>query len=107
VSALRTSRIGVLGHTYPGMLDMYTDPTMVTAQTGAHIEILEMCDLDRCVSAAGDGEVAAKLAIAREIFTLENVDAGQLEWAARVAAGLDRLVADFDLQALTYYYRGL
>ncbi len=107
VSALRNSRIGVLGHTYPGMLDMYSDPTMVTAQTGAHIEILEMCDLERCATAAGDDEVAAKLAIARETFTLENVDAGQLEWAARVAAGLDRLVAEFDLQGLTYYYRGL
>ena len=45
-SALRSSRIGFLGHTYPGMLDMYSDLTMVTAQTGAHIEVLEMCDLD-------------------------------------------------------------
>ena len=26
---------------------MYSDFTMVQAQTGAHIEILEMCDLDR------------------------------------------------------------
>jgi L-arabinose isomerase len=30
-----------------------------------------------------------------------------LRWSARVAAGLDQLVADFDLQGLTYYYRGL
>jgi L-arabinose isomerase len=30
-----------------------------------------------------------------------------LEWSARVAAGLDRLVADFALDGLTYYYRGL
>ena len=27
--------------------------------------------------------------------------------AVRVACGLDRLVADFDLNGLTYYYRGL
>ena len=75
--ALRTSRIGFLGHTYPGMLDMYSDFTMVTAQTGAHIEVLEMCDLDKCVRAAS------------------------------VAAGLDRLAAEFALNGLTYYYRGL
>ena len=31
----------------------------------------------------------------------------QLDWSARVAAGLDRLAADFDLDALTYYYRGI
>ena len=30
-----------------------------------------------------------------------------LRWAARVAVGLDRLAADFDLDGLTYYYRGL
>ena len=29
-----------------------------------------------------------------------------MRWACRVAAGLDRVVADFDLQGLAYYYRG-
>ena len=32
--ALRRSRIGFLGHTYPGMLDLYTDFTAVHAQVG-------------------------------------------------------------------------
>ena len=31
----------------------------------------------------------------------------QMEWACRVAVALDRLVADFDLHGLAYYYRGL
>ena len=35
--SLRSSRIGVLGHTYPGMLDMYSDPTMVSAQDPSNI----------------------------------------------------------------------
>lgn len=105
--ALRTSRIGLLGHTYPGMLDMYSDPTMISAQTGAHIEVLEMCDLERAVRTAGDNEVAAKRQAAQEMFTLENIDDDEFEWAARVAAGLDRLVAEFNLDGLTYYYRGL
>ena len=29
------------------------------------------------------------------------------DWSARVAVGLDRLVEDFELDGLTYYYRGL
>jgi L-arabinose isomerase len=29
-----------------------------------------------------------------------------LRWSAQVACGLDRLVSDFDLNGLTYYYRG-
>jgi L-arabinose isomerase len=106
-SALRNSRIGFLGHTYPGMLDMYSDFTMVSAQTGAHVEVLEMCDLEACVRQATDAEAAAKLAEARGIFDLEDAPAEDLDWAARVAAGLDRLVEKFSLDGLAYYYRGL
>jgi len=42
---LQHSRFGFLGNTYSGMLDMYSDFTMVQAQTGLHVEVLEMCDL--------------------------------------------------------------
>jgi L-arabinose isomerase len=106
-NALRASRIGFLGHTYPGMLDMYSDFTMVSAQTGAHVEVLEMCDLRKCVESATEAEVCAVLRLAGEMFTLQDCGEHDLRWAARVAAGLDRMVKDFDLDALTYYYRGL
>jgi L-arabinose isomerase len=107
VRALRTSRIGFLGHTYPGMLDMYSDFTMVSAQTGAHVEVLEMCDLDQAVDQATGAEGEAKLETARATFELENVNPDDLAWAARVAAGLDRMVERFRLNGLAYYYRGL
>jgi L-arabinose isomerase len=107
VRALRTSRIGFLGHTYPGMLDMYSDFTMISAQTGAHIEVLEMCDLDQAVTQATDAEVESKLETVRGAFELEQVGDEELEWAARVAAGLDRMVEKFRLSGLAYYYRGL
>ena len=35
------------------------------------------------------------------------IEPEQLDWSARVAVGLDQLAADFDLDALTYYYRGV
>ena len=105
--ALRGSRIGFLGHTYPGMLDMYSDFTSVSAQAGVHVEVLEMCDLDECVEQASADEVAEKIAVARRTFDMEDVPAGDLAWAAQVAAGLDRLVERFQLNGLTYYYRGL
>ena len=50
--ALRRSRIGFLGHTYPGMLDLYTDFTAVHAQIGAHVEVLEIDDLGARVAQA-------------------------------------------------------
>ncbi len=114
--ALHSARIGFLGHTYPGMLDMYSDFTMHHAQLGAHIEILEMDDLHRRVAQAADAEIAAKIAEIHRVFEIaqpgrdkisQPVTEEGLRWAARVAVGLDRLVADYDLAGLTYYYRGL
>jgi L-arabinose isomerase len=105
--ALRNSRIGFLGHTYPGMLDMYSDFTMVSAQTGAHIEVLEMCDLDKCVQAVTGAEVRGKIEEAQAVFRFEDAPDEDVHWAARVAAGLDRMAAQFSLDGLTYYYRGL
>lgn len=106
--ALRSARFGFLGHTYPGMLDMYSDFAMVHGQLGAHVEVLEMCDLRARVDAVTDGEVHAKVEQVRALFDiLPGVEAQPLAWSARVACGLDRLVADFDLSGLAYYYRGL
>ena len=108
VGTVRTARFGFLGHTYPGMLDMYTDFTMVHAQLGAHVEVLEMCDLKTRVDAVTDPEIAAKLEVVRQVFDIQaGVTDGPLLWSARVACGLDRLIADFELDGLAYYYRGL
>ena len=82
--AVRQSRIGFLGHTYPGMLDMYSDFTTMHAQLGAHIEVLEMDDLAKRVTAAGADEIGAKLATAREVFAIDaDVPASDLDWAIR------------------------
>jgi len=115
VRALRRSRIGFLGHVYPGMLDMYADFTAVHAQVGAHVELLEIDDLGTRVSRVTDAEAAAKEAEIRAMFAFADpsadpiagpIEPEQLDWSARVAAGLDRLAGDFELDALTYYYRG-
>jgi len=116
VRSLRTARIGFLGHTYPGMLDMYSDFTQIHAQTGAHVEVLEIDDLITRVESADEATVARKGEEIRTTFDLADpgVDpiAGEItpevfDWSARVATGLDQLVADFELDGLTYYYRGL
>jgi L-arabinose isomerase len=113
--SLRRARIGFMGHTYPGMLDLYSDLTAVHAQIGAHVEVLEIDELGTRAAAATDAEVAAKVAEIRAAFAFADpssdpiagpVEDEQLGWSARVAAGLDRLAADHDLDGLAYYYRG-
>lgn len=116
VRELRHARIGFLGHTYAGMLDMYSDFTMHHAQLGVHVEVLEMDDLHARVAQTTEAEIGAKFAEIQSVF--ETARPGRdtisqpftedaLRWTARVACGLDRLVADFDLSGLAYYYRGL
>jgi L-arabinose isomerase len=115
VHSLRTARIGFLGHTYPGMLDLYSDFTQVHAQTGAHVEVLEIDDLVERVESAKAAEVERKGEEIRETFDLADAGVDPIaaditpeifDWSARVAVGLDRLVEDFELDGLTYYYRG-
>ncbi len=113
---LREGRMGFLGHTYPGMLDMYSDFTMITAQTGMHVEILEMDDLGRLVDDVTEAEKEAKLQQVRQMFVISEDSPAdplarkprpeQLDAAARVAVAQEKLVRAFDLDALTYYYRG-
>ncbi len=107
VRAVRRGRFGLLGHTYPGMIDMSTDVGVVHSQLGAHVEVLEMNDLQARTATATDADVAAM--VARAQATFEEMGAITIEgWnhGARVALGLARLVDDFDLDGLAYYYRG-
>ncbi len=68
--ALRTNRMGILGHYYGGMLDVYTDVTKQAAVFGTHFEILEMCELKKLRDEVTDEEVAAKI---REFYTAFDV----------------------------------
>jgi L-arabinose isomerase len=116
VRELRRARFGFLGHTYPGMLDMYSDFTQVSAQAGPHVEVLEMDDLVARVDAATAEQIARKGDEIRELFDVaepagdpiaDEITPEQWDWSSRVAVGLDKLVDDFSLNGLTYYYRGL
>jgi len=113
---LNYSRFGFLGHTYPGMLDMYSDLTMHHAQLGTHIEVLEMDDLQSRMKSISAVEIEHKINEIKAIFDIAEqgrdklsmpVTDAAMQWSAKVSIGLDRLVSDFDLNGLTYYYRGL
>lgn len=113
---LQGSRFGFLGNNYSGMLDMYSDFTLLAARTGIHVEILEMCDLNRCLEQVTDAEATAKLDEIRAMFEISGDSPAdpiarrpsdeQLAWSARVAAAQEHLVHERRLDALTYYYHG-
>ena len=107
-AALRHGRHGLLGHLYPGMMDVSSDPTLVSAQLGGHVEILEIDDLRVRVEQVSAAETDQRMELARSVFTLDDtVDQDDFRWGATVSVALDRLVQDFDLATLAYYHRGL
>ncbi len=107
-AALRHARHGLMGHLYPGMLDVSTDLTLLPVSFGSHVEVLEFDDLRVRVEAVTEEETRGRMALARDIFTLDDsVVEEDFAWGARVSVALDRLVDDFDLDSLAYYHRGL
>lgn len=116
VRTLKGARFGFLGNNYSGMLDMYSDFTQFEAATGAHVEILEMCDLQSSMDRVTESEIAEKLLEIDEMFEISGDSPAdplarrpteeQLRWSAQVAAAQERLVQSYELDALAYYYHG-
>jgi L-arabinose isomerase len=106
-AVLRANRVGVLGHYYCGMLDVYSDMTQQSAALGCHFELLEMCELARYRAETDAAAAAAKVEQFRTEFEVSpECGAAELDRAARTSCALDRLVAAHDLGALAYYYEG-
>ncbi|MGA2546440.1 MAG: L-fucose/L-arabinose isomerase family protein [Rectinemataceae bacterium] len=107
-AAIRDARIGILGHYYAGMLDVYTDVTRLAGVFGSHFELLEMDFLKLLRDGVSSSEVEAKLEQFRVEFAVSSeCESAELERAALTSCALDRLTAEKRLGALAYYYEGV
>jgi L-arabinose isomerase len=106
-AGMRRNRVGVLGHYYSGMLDVYSDLTQQSAVFGNHFELLEICELTSLREAVTSGELKDKLARFDSEFDVSgDCEKMELERAARTSCALDRMVEKHDLGSLAYYYEG-
>ncbi|MCP4451323.1 MAG: arabinose isomerase [Planctomycetes bacterium] len=106
-ASMRRNRLGILGHYYNGMLDVYTDTTQQSIVFGTHIELLEMCELKACRDEATDVEVQAKIEEFRDTFEVSpDCETMEVTRAARTSVALDTLVKKHDLGSMAYYYEG-
>jgi L-arabinose isomerase len=115
VRAFKGSVFGSMGHSYEGMLDMNFDPTGVTRAVGAHVKFVEMCELVDYVEKCTKEELQNKLKEIGDTFvrlsksydyTTKDIEDADIEWAAQVAVGLDKLVTNNGLSGFAYYYEG-
>jgi L-arabinose isomerase len=106
-SVMEHNRLGVMGHYYSGMLDIYSDLTKQCASFGGHIEIVEVDELAGIRREVPSNEIAARVAHFYDAFDIQaDCSEAELERAARTSVALDRLVDRYRLGSLAYYYLG-
>lgn len=107
-AGMRANRVGILGHYYGGMLDVYTDLTQQSITFGNHFEILEMCELVERRQAVTDKEVAEKIAEFNDRFDVSpECEQSEIERAAKTSVALDKLIQAHELGSMAYYYEGV
>jgi L-arabinose isomerase len=102
------NRLGVMGHYYSGMLDIYSDLTQQCAHFGGHMEIIEVDELAALRAEVTDNQITDQVAHFRNTFDVQSdCSPEELARAARTAVALDRLVDRHHLGSLAYYYMGV
>jgi L-arabinose isomerase len=105
--AMEHNRLGLMGHYYCGMLDVYSDLTQQLACFGGHIEMLEVDELAALRRGVKPEEVAKKVKEFSDFFDVQSdCSPTELDCGARTSVALDRLVAEHKLGSLAYYYMG-
>mgnify|MGYP001328511620 CR=1 FL=1 len=105
---MQTNRLGVLGHYYGGMLDVYSDLTRQSAAFGTHIEMLEMCELKKYRDEVTGEEVQQKVNEFYQTFDVsDSCEKTEILRAARTSVALDKLVEKHRLGSMAYYYEGI
>ncbi|MDE3148422.1 MAG: arabinose isomerase [Acidobacteriota bacterium] len=106
-ATLASTRLGLMGHYYSGMLDIMTDVTLVSIAFGTHVELLEVDELSALCAEVGNDGIARRV---EEFLTAFDVQPDcppeELRRAARTSVALDAFVARHALDAMAYYYKG-
>ena len=113
--SLRYARLAHIGHPLNSMMDMNTDPTMISSFFGPHIFEYEPNDLLSFVSSATNSEIDMKKKSILSFFDTPDpvsdpismkLTDKDLTTSALVSIALDKFVNTYDLDGIAYYYNG-
>ena len=105
--AMEHNRMGVMGHYYCGMLDIYSDLTQQCAFFGGHVEIVEVDELAALRKQVTEAQIADRVKHFYRVFDVQpDCAKAELERAARTSVALDWLTAEHRLGSLAYFYSG-
>jgi L-arabinose isomerase len=101
------NRLGLMGHYYGGMLDIYSDVTQLCTTFGGHVEIIEVDELAALRREVTASQIRKRLTEFNENFNVQaDCDPADLERAAKTSIALDRMVEKHELGSLAYFYSG-
>lgn len=104
---MERNRLGLMGHYYSGMLDVYSDLTSLCVCFGGHIEILEVEELVSLCAAVSATDIQERKHYFQEVFDIDPLcQPEELVLAARTSIALDRLIEKHNLSSMAYYYMG-
>ena len=107
VHTMEHNRLGIMGHYYNGMLDIYSDLTQQCAHFGGHVEIVEVDELAALRREVSESQIANRVEHFHQAFDVQpDCSHEELQRAARTSVALDKLVKNHDLGSLAYYYMG-
>jgi L-arabinose isomerase len=107
MKVMKNTRVGVLGQYYNGMLDVYSDITLLAAAFGSHFELIEFGALKSLREKVKGDKVNSEIGRFKEWFSVsEECSSYDLKEAALTSVALNRLAEKFRLGALAYYYEG-
>jgi len=112
---LKNAQLAHIGHPINAMLDMHTDPTMLTAAFGCHVVECEANEIVTHYKQASDEEVRRTEKLILDFF--DTPDPGSdpiavklrqedLQMAAKVTVALNQFVESKNVDGLAYYYDG-
>jgi L-arabinose isomerase len=107
LKTMKNCRVGVMGHYYNGMLDVYSDITLLAAAFGCHFELLEFGTLKNLRENVTADDVRLKISQFGTWFDVSHECSKEdMEQAALTSVALDRMAEKYRLGALAYYYEG-
>ena len=105
---MNNNTLGLMGHYYGGMLDIYSDLTLHQLTFGGRMEMIEVDELSFLRKKVGNPEIEERIGYFHEIFSVgPECSKEELARAARTSLAMDILVETYELGSLAYYYKGV
>jgi L-arabinose isomerase len=112
---LKNAHLGHLGHPINSMMDMQTDPTMLTSFFGCHIVECEANELLNCYNKVSEREIIVEEKKILNFFDTPDpvsdpismkLRKEDLKIAAKVSVALNKFISEKGIDGLSYYYDG-